>query len=302
MTTDEEANNKPCSSDAAANKLAISGEQLPSTDAQVKDKTSSTESGATKVDATDGDIKEPSVASEVEMKDGVAINEPSDNIDFKIVYNKQNYNVSFSLSASILSLKQHIETLTGVPHSMQKLVYKGKPDDVKTLGECGLVKGAKVMVIGSTLTDVFAVAAPSGVTSTSKGETVAVAETKEPLSRGKLHKKIIDKGVPADAMQAWRNGKVPLPVEPLNGMVNKGGGKVRLTFKLEADQVWIGTKERTEKVSMQSIRDIVSEPIEGHEEYHMLALQLGPTEASRYWIYWVPAQYVDAIKETILGS
>jgi len=103
-------------------------------------------------------------------------------------------------------------------------------------------------------------------------------------------------------MQAWRNGKVPLPVEPLNGMVNKGGGKVRLTFKLEADQVWIGTKERTEKVSMQSIRDIVSEPIEGHEEYHMLALQLGPTEASRYWIYWVPAQYVDAIKETILGS
>ena len=35
---------------------------------------------------------------------------------------------------------------------------------------------------------------------------------------------------------------------------------------------------------------VVSEPIEGHEEYSMLALQLGPTEASRYWIYWVPNQ------------
>lgn len=31
-------------------------------------------------------------------------------------------------------------------------------------------------------------------------------------------------------------------------------------------------------------------------------IQLGPTEASRYWIYWVPAQFVDAIKDAILGK
>ncbi|PRD23045.1 UNVERIFIED_CONTAM: Ubiquitin domain-containing protein UBFD1 [Trichonephila clavipes] len=31
-------------------------------------------------------------------------------------------------------------------------------------------------------------------------------------------------------------------------------------------------------------------------------IQLGTTEASRYWLYWVPAQYVDAIKDTILGK
>ena len=47
---------------------------------------------------------------------------------------------------------------------------------------------------------------------------------------------------------------------------------------------------------------MVSEPIDGHKEYHIVALQLGPTEASRYWIYWVPAQYVDAIKDCILGK
>ena len=34
--------------------------------------------------------------------------------------------------------------------------------------------------------------------------------------------------------------KEPLPSQPLSGMVNKHGGKVRLTFKLESDQVWIG--------------------------------------------------------------
>lgn len=33
-----------------------------------------------------------------------------------------------------------------------------------------------------------------------------------------------------------------LPNVPIAGMYNKYGGKVRLTFKLELDQVWIGTK------------------------------------------------------------
>jgi len=77
---------------------------------------------------------------------------------------------------------------------------------------------------------------------------------------------------------------------------------VRLTFKLEMDQLWIGTKERTEKVPLNSIKNVVSEAILGQEEYHIVALQLGPTEQSRYFIYWVPAQFVDAIKEAILGK
>lgn len=78
---------------------------------------------------------------------------------------------------------------------------------------------------------------------------------------------------------------------------------------------------------MGSIKNVVSEPIEGHEDYHMMvtvrswltilsvpapelirlllhlqAFQLGPTEASQYWVYWVPAQFVDAIKDTVLGK
>ena len=50
---------------------------------------------------------------------------------------------------------------------------------------------------------------------------------------------------------------------------------------MELDQLWLGTKERTEKLPMNSIKAVVSEPIKGQEEYHILALQLGPTEASR---------------------
>lgn len=61
-----------------------------------------------------------------------------------------------------------------------------------------------------------------------------------------------------------------LPPFPLTGMLNKHCGKVRLTFKLESDQLWLSTKERTEKLPMGSIKGIVSEPIEGHEEYHIM--------------------------------
>ncbi|RWS07439.1 ubiquitin domain-containing protein UBFD1-like isoform X2 [Dinothrombium tinctorium] len=227
--------------------------------------------------------------------DGTAL----ENVNLKIIYNKEKFDVSFNLDATVSQLKDHIQTLTGVPSSMQKIVFKGMAKDEKTLRESGFTDGAKVMVVGSKLTDVLSVNLP---TKPDSKEEKSSAPTKEPLCRQKMHKKIIDKGVPPDAMPAWKNEKSPLPPEPLYGMCNKSGGKVRLTFKLETDQLWLGTKERTDKISMNSIRAVISEPIEGHEEYHIMALQLGPTEASRYWIYWVPAQYIHSIKETILGK
>lgn len=53
-------------------------------------------------------------------------------------------------------------------------------------------------------------------------------------------------------------------------MLNKSGGKVRLTFKLEQDQLWIGTKERTDKIPMNSIKGVNSEAIHDHPEYHIV--------------------------------
>ena len=67
-----------------------------------------------------------------------------------------------------------------------------------------------------------------------------------------------------------------MPEFPLAGMLNKSGGKVRLTFKLEQDQLWIGTKERTDKIPMNSIKGVHSEPIHDHPEYHiMVCISLG---------------------------
>lgn len=225
---------------------------------------------------------------------------PEDNVDFKVFFNKQKFDVTFALSKTVAVLKEHIQTLTGVPPAMQKVMFKGLAKDDLTLEQLGVTPGAKIMVVGSTLNDVLAVSSPSPQDAVE--ESAASGPAKEPLSKQKVHSKVIDKGLPDDALPGIKNDKDNLPPFPLAGMVNKSGGKVRLTFKLELDQLWIGTKERTEKIPMSTIKNVVSEAIDGHEEYHIMGIQLGPTEASRYWIYWVPAQYIDAIKDAILGK
>ncbi|XP_041813392.1 ubiquitin domain-containing protein UBFD1 isoform X2 [Chelmon rostratus] len=220
-------------------------------------------------------------------------------VDLKIIWNKNKYDLKIPVDNTGAKLKESIYSLTGLPPAMQKVMYKGLLPEDKTLREIKITNGAKIMVVGSTINDVLAVNTPKEVI---QQEVKAEENKKEPLCRQKQHRKVLDKGKPDDIMPAIKGTKERLPTVPLAGMFNKSGGKVRLTFKLEQDQLWIGTKERTEKVPMGSIKNVVSEPIEGHEDYHMMAFQLGPTEASQYWVYWVPAQFVDAIKDTVLGK
>ncbi|KRT80834.1 Ubiquitin [Oryctes borbonicus] len=243
-----------------------------------------------------------SKVTEQESGDSTAIQqdeEPSELIDVKVVYNKNKYDVSVATIAKIGDFKKQLQGLLGVPDSMQKLMYKGLLQDSQTIKSSGITKGAKIMLVGSTLNDVLEV---SSVTKEEVVELEKASNAKEPLCKQKLHKKVLDKGVPEDVMPGIKNSHESLPPFPLSGMVNKHGGKVRLTFKLESDQLWLSTKDRTEKLPMGSIKNIVSEPILEHEEYHIMGLQLGPTEASRYWIYWVPAQFIEAIKNAVLGT
>lgn len=260
------------------------------------------EDGDTESVAVDTKSSMECVVGEGEKEEGeeAAQQLPESAVPLVVMYNKRRYDVQVALSSKMSSLKEELQRLTGVPSAMQKLIYKGAPksDDDKSLRDLNLSANMKLMLVGSTLDDVLNLEVP---TPEQLKEDTPQA-TKEPICKQKLHQKVVEKGVPEDAIPGIRNVKDSLPAAPLSGMLNKSGGKVRLTFKLELDQVWIGTKERTEKINMSSVKQVISEAIEGHEEYHIMALQLGTTEASRYWIYWVPAQYVDAIKDTILGK
>uniref|UniRef100_A0A915L9X7 Ubiquitin-like domain-containing protein n=1 Tax=Romanomermis culicivorax TaxID=13658 RepID=A0A915L9X7_ROMCU len=226
--------------------------------------------------------------------------ETADSVSVTVVFGAEKYDMKVHLNETVLKFRSRVESLTGVPSNMQKLICKGlKLVEDGTLQSCKITDGSKIMLIGTRLKDIINTSDLPAV-SDLKEEAVEVS-SKEPLCRQKIHVKILEKGIPEDAMPGIKGELDPLPECPISGMLNKRGGKVRLTFKLEADQVWIGTKERTDKIPMNQIKNVISEPIEFHEEYHIMALQLGPTEQSRYFLYWVPAQYVSAIKNAIMG-
>uniref|UniRef100_A0A8C1J151 Ubiquitin family domain containing 1 n=2 Tax=Cyprinus carpio TaxID=7962 RepID=A0A8C1J151_CYPCA len=239
---------------------------------------------------------ESTSAQSATVSNGEESEEGKEMVEVKIIWNKNKYDLKIPLDGTGAKLKEKIHTLTGLPPAMQKVMYKGLLPEDKTLREIKVTNGAKIMVVGSTINDVLAVNTPKEVI---QQEVKAEENKKEPLCRQKNKFIFRSNDIPSDLLFVKQER---LPTVPLSGMYNKSGGKVRLTFKLEQDQLWIGTKERTEKIPMGSIKNVVTEPIEGHEDYHMMAFQLGPTEASQYWVYWVPAQFVDAIKDTVLGK
>ncbi|XP_025835917.1 ubiquitin domain-containing protein UBFD1-like [Agrilus planipennis] len=160
------------------------------------------------------DFKEPSECkipkteiSEVteSSNDEKKVDSTSELLDFKVVYNKNKHDVSAPSDSTVAELKKKLQGLLGVPESLQKLMYKGLLQDNQTLANVGITKGAKIMLVGSTLNDVLAV---SSVTKQDVAELENPANTKEPLCRQKIHKKVLDKGVPEDAMPGIRNLKV----------------------------------------------------------------------------------------------
>lgn len=233
-----------------------------------------------------------------ESEDGdVAKEEP---MRLKVTYKKVQYEVTMPPSATILELKEEIEKLSGVPYIMQKLIFKGckKPEDNKSLRDSGLEADSKIMLVGSTVVDVMKVMSQAVQKPPEKSPKLR----RLPLCQQEKHKRVLQDGVPEDAMPGILDCVDPLPNFPITGMLDKHKRKVRLTFQRDLDQLWISTKESTDKIPMEAIVDVKSEPILGHEEYHMVGFELGPTEGSRYWVYWVPAQYVEAIKDAILGE
>lgn len=262
------------------------------------------EEGCEKSKESEEEVKSPAAAVAAASVGAGVEDDDGEKVDLKVIFNKKKYDVNFPLDNDVGALKSYLQPMIGIPPAMMKVMIKGLAKDEMTLRKLGVTKGSKIMVIGSSINDVLQVS--STPKDLAKGATAASSSgSKEEsgVTKVKQHKKILDKGKPDDLMPGKKSpGKESLPPHPLTGMLNKHGGKVRLTFKMDQGQVWIGTKERTEKVPFSSIKSVVSEPIPSHEEYHILALQLGPTEASRYYIYWLPAQYVDAIKDAVLGK
>jgi len=215
-------------------------------------------------------------------------------------HDHKTFTIETSKDSTLGNLRQLILKETDVAPALQKIMFKGKAltDDDKKLEEFKLRNNVKLLLVGSSIQQVLQISAP-----TSALEHKAEAEKEEEktgLSDLAQHKKIIEKGVPEEAVKGNRNRHDALPTTPIKGIYNNRGSKVRLTFKTYSEELWISSESTTQKLPFSSIRKVTSEPIKGNEDYHIMTLQLGNSEASKYYLYFVPAQYIRAIRNSIM--
>ena len=228
----------------------------------------------------------------------------------KVVHGKSAHELDLPPTTTIFDLKQSLEHLTQVPVATQKLLYKGQmfKDDSKPLDACGLSDGSKVILMGSTLGQIIQVNFPSPPSSThgsdSGSNATAHVEEGGHWSDMTEHRKVLKQGRPDDIVPALKGQHLPLPnpLTQLTGLINKSGHKTRFTFRTDLDQVWIVTNEQTHKLMKGMIRGVTSQPIKSDPDYTILAVQLGPTEKSNYYVYWVPCQYVESLKRALLSG
>jgi len=78
-------------------------------------------------------------------------------VEFKVVYNKKKYEICFDINKDVGALKSHLQPIIEIPPAMMKVMIKGLAKDKDTLAQLGVNKTSKVMVIGSSLSDVLQV-------------------------------------------------------------------------------------------------------------------------------------------------
>ncbi|KAG2446432.1 hypothetical protein HYH02_008424 [Chlamydomonas schloesseri] len=264
---------------------------------------------------------EPKPAEVVEVSKSVAPAEPqsapaaatgeastsaatsAEQVSFKVAYGKAVQDCKRPFESTVGDLKTEIEKTTGIPSKLQKLMCKGAAlkDDEATLRAAGIKDGVKLLLIGSAPAAVDAAKAAAAAGST--GGDWDAPKTEEPICKQTAHAKVLAKGVPDGALPGIAGRQVTMDdkITSIPGLLNSQGSKVRMTFKEELQQIWIGSDTSTQKVPYGSITKIESWPVEGNEAYSILALHLGVGGTSRYWLYFYPSQYVAGLKIKILG-
>lgn len=251
---------------------------------------------------TDSEISQ-NVPALVTKENSPEVNESS--IVFHVVHNRTKHQLSLHPNSTIKDVKQTLEPLTNVPVNMQKLIFRGILSDNACLKDLKLPqRDAKLMLIGTTPSDAEQLRL-SEATNSTRGDNlldnVAIDSSIDWCEQAE-HKRILERyGKPDNAMIGILNSEEILaPDECLTGLYDKRGQSLRLRVKPDTSELWLATKDVTHKFPLATIHEVASQPIKSHPEYHIMAFQLGPTSKSRYFVYWLPSQYVESIKTMVL--
>ena len=206
-------------------------------------------------------------------------------------------------------LKESVQKETKVVSGM-KLMLRGSvlKDDEKTLAAVGIKSAAKLLLVGSTASEIADISQMKSAPGPTPAATTETTPKKKPTTLGEgvqdlpVHRRIIEDGPPEDVMAGFSGYNDLLPRTPISGLLNSRREHTRLTFDIFKQEMVINTKSQTERVLFASVKNVMWEPIKGNERYAIMAFQLGRNdcESARYYVYWVPAQYAQAIRNTVM--
>jgi hypothetical protein len=151
-------------------------------------------------------------------------------LTFRVTHRKDVLRLSMPPTATVTELHLKLEELTGIQPSMQKVMFKGGlKDKTKTLQEVGIKNGVKMMLVGSKQDDVAKLKKAEAAVAKEPTPEAAAAAEKTPVCEEKEHKRVLDKGKPADAEAgvACPPGSHAALPENLKGLLNGSGAKVR---------------------------------------------------------------------------
>lgn len=240
-------------------------------------------------------------APDAAAPDAAAHPDAAPSVSFSLTWGKQKADLKRPAASTVSELKEEAERLWGVPSARQKLMFRGLvKDDGATLAKVGIKDGAKVLLIGSRDEDVAAAAKPQEATAGPAAWDAPPPPPEEPICQQTQHAKVLAKGRPEDGLPGISGRQVPLAdgQNAVPGLLNSQGSKVRITFRPDLQQLWVGSATHTQKIPYTSVHKIESWPIEGHEGYSILALHLG---AGKLWLYFYPSQLVSTIKIRVIG-
>lgn len=239
--------------------------------------------------------------TEVEAADAKMEVEP---LSFRVTHRKDVLQLSMPPTATVADLHLKLEELTGIIPSMQKVMFKGGlKDKTKTLQDVGIKSGVKMMLVGTKGEDIAKLKKAAAAAAKEPTEEAATAAAKTPMCQEREHKRVLDKGKPADAQPgiACPPGAHAALPDNLKGLLNSSGGKVRLVFSPASGEVTFATAERTQKYPLGAFPEVTSDPILDHPGYRILGVKMGKTDKSFVYLYWVPEQYVNAITAALTG-
>lgn len=255
---------------------------------------------------TDGDHS-PTSSGSCDAVAGAFVGQATEKlVFFTAIHNRNRIKMSIPSTNTVLDIKRHLEPLISVPCEMQKLIFQGILHDSTIVQNIGLPeKEAKIMVVGTDRVTADQVRKDEQTDGPLKPEEM-VDNNRLPgtdtWSEQTDHKRVLEQfGKPEDAMIGIINSQDNLaPDEPLSGMLDKRGQHLRLRVKGDNSELWLTTPSVTHKIPLATVFEVESQSIPSHPEYHIMAFQLGPTHKSRFFVYWMPAQYVESIKTMVL--